>query len=69
MGGKMNHDHVYCIDYTEKCPKRCFRAQLVRDLEQWDKELPEGKHHIVSWTHIKGTMECPLKEVINEQMD
>lgn len=65
----MNHDYAHCIDYTEKCPNKCFRAQLVRDLEQWDKELPEGKHHIVSWMHLKGTMECPLKEVINEQMD
>lgn len=54
----MNHDYAHCIDYTEKCPKKCFRAQLVKDLEQWDKKLPEGKHHIVSWMHLEGTEEC-----------
>ena len=31
-GDGMNHDYCHCLDFTEKCPKECFRAQLERDL-------------------------------------
>lgn len=54
----MNHDYAHCAGFRKDCPKKCFRAQLVRDLEQWDKELSEGKYHIVSWMHLEGTEEC-----------
>ena len=30
----MNHDYAHCLDYTKKCPKECFRAQLQRDLQK-----------------------------------
>ena len=30
----MNHDYAHCADFTEKCPRSCFRAQLARDLKQ-----------------------------------
>lgn len=47
----MNHDYAHCADFTEKCPKSCFRAQLVRDLKAG---VP------VSFMHLKDTSECPL---------
>lgn len=47
----MNHDYAHCSDFTEKCPKSCFRAQLVRDLEAGMS---------VSFMHLKDTSECPL---------
>lgn len=32
----MNHDYTHCLDFTPKCPHRCFRAQLERDLkDRW----------------------------------
>lgn len=51
----MNHDFEHCMDYQEdKCPKDCFRGELVRDLAGYS--LP------VSWMSFKGTQECLLKE-------
>lgn len=29
----MNHDYAHCADFTPKCPRECFRAQLERDLK------------------------------------
>ncbi len=29
----MNHDNAHCLDFSERCPKSCFRAQLSRDLK------------------------------------
>ena len=29
----MNHDYAHCLDFKESCPKSCFRAQLMRDLD------------------------------------
>jgi hypothetical protein len=54
-GDKMNHDYAHCIDCTDDCPKDCFRAQLVRDLDK----VPISR---VSWMSFKGTEECK-KEV------
>lgn len=45
----MDHDYAHCADFKDDCPKRCFRAQLVRDLKPGD---------VVSWMHFKGTEEC-----------
>ena len=50
----MNHDYAHCADFTEKCPKKCFRAQLVRDLDNAD--LPSEL--CLSWMNFKGTDEC-----------
>ena len=47
----MNHDYAHCMDYTENCPKECFRGQLVRDLDG----VPINR---VRWTSFKGTDEC-----------
>lgn len=30
----MNHDATHCFDYSEKCPKTCYRAQLIKDLKE-----------------------------------
>ena len=54
----MNHDYAHCADYTEDCPKECFRAELVRD-------LCVGK--IVSWMHLKETDECLRKAERREE--
>ena len=43
----MNHDYAHCIDFTDDCPKDCFRAELVR--EALDKHWA-----IVDWMHFKG---------------
>ena len=51
----MNHDYAHCADYTDKCPMKCFRGELVRDLNRRPYLLP------VSWMHLKGTGEC-MKE-------
>ena len=48
----MNHDYEHCIDYKDDCPKDCFRAELVRDLE---KNFPDKE---VSWMDFEGTGEC-----------
>lgn len=52
----MTHDYAHCLDFKRTCPKECFRAKLVRDLD---------KRHLdrigISWMHLKGTEECPLK--------
>lgn len=57
----MNHDYDYahCLDYEvnkSRCPKTCFRAELVRDLN-------ENPIHwkYTSWMHFAGTDECPLR--------
>lgn len=51
----MNHDYEHCADYDNKCPKKCFRGQLVRDL----KHYPWLR---VAWMNFKDTEECLLKE-------
>ena len=53
----MNHDYAHCADFTDDCPQDCFRAQLVRDLEN----IPIW--YRVSWMHLKDTDECKKKEV------
>ena len=52
----MNHEYAHCMDYTEDCPKECFRGQLVRDLDG----VPISR---VQWVSFKGTEECKKKEV------
>ena len=58
-GKTMNHDYAHCIDFKDDCPKECFRAQLVRDLE---RNFPYME---VSWMNFKDTHECELKKVKN----
>ena len=61
----MNHDYAHCIDFEEDCPKKCFRAQLVRELKEYGKLSPYGVNFPVSWQHFKGTMECKKKGEFN----
>lgn len=49
----MNHDATHCADYKKDCPKSCFRAKLTEELREIYYPLP------VSWSHFKGTRECP----------
>lgn len=53
----MNHDYAHCGNFDEKkCPKSCFRGQLVKDLR-------ENKAVIgipVSFSYFYGTEECSL---------
>lgn len=51
----MNHDYAHCADYTDTCPKKCFRGELVRDLNRRPYPFP------ISWMHLEGTEEC-MKE-------
>lgn len=58
----MNHDYAHCLDYEEgKCPKKCFRAILTKDL--YDNEIDDP----VAWTHFKGTQYCKMKEEQDER--
>ena len=61
----MNHDnYAHCIDFTDNCPKDCFRAQLVRDLNDHRDKYPPT--YPVSWMHLLGTNECK-KFVFDEE--
>ena len=52
----MNHDATHCADYkVNKCPKRCYRAQLTQDLRDSGYALP------ASWAHFEGAQCCPKK--------
>lgn len=53
----MNHDYAHCSDFAKKCPKKCFRAQLVRDLEQ---QTPYPLR--VSYIAFGQTDECPKRK-------
>lgn len=47
----LNHENTHCADYSEDCPKECYRGRLVRDLAG----VPVNK---VRWAFLKGTEEC-----------
>lgn len=58
----MNHDATHCLDYEpNKCPKRCYRAELTEDL----KHRPDLIWLPVSWAWFLGTKECKRK-VVND---
>ncbi len=49
----MNHDYAHCADYSNTCPKDCFRAQLT---EEAIKKSLTG-----TFVHFKDTEECKKK--------
>lgn len=49
----MNHDATHCFNYTQACPKTCYRAQLTEELWRIHYPLP------ASWAMFKYTKECP----------
>lgn len=50
----MNHDYAHCLDYDKGlCPKTCFRAELVKDMDKY-----KGSGFYVTWSHLKGTEYC-----------
>lgn len=52
----MNHDFTHCLDYQkDKCPKKCFRAELTEDL----KHRPDLWGLFFSWANFLGEKECP----------
>jgi hypothetical protein len=53
----MNHDYAHCSDFTERCPKDCFRAQLERDLRKRWAELIGCP---ISYADMRGTKNCPI---------
>ena len=55
----MNHDYAHCLDFSNSCPKDCFRAQLTRDLK---RRIDLGGIPL-TWMRFKGTEECKKKEV------
>ena len=54
----MNHDYAHCADYTDRCPRKCFRGELVRDLENYK--------YPVSWMNLKGSEECLIRSKKDE---
>ena len=50
----MNHDYTHCLAYSPKCPKGCFRGELVRDL----RNNPMMAGIPVSWADLSDTEEC-----------
>lgn len=62
----MNHDYAHCLDYTENCPKDCFRAPLHRDIEEHRSEFVGVP---LTYAHLRGTDECKqatIEEVSEE---
>lgn len=55
----MNHDYAHCADFQKDCPKDCFRAQLVRDLD--DNGTLKGAW--ISWMNFRKTDECILRKI------
>lgn len=51
----MNHDYEHCADYTDACPKKCFRAKLTKEILTNPTLV---QNWCVSWMHLKGTGEC-----------
>lgn len=56
----MNHDYEHCIDFNDGCPESCFRAQLVRDLEQ---NYPPSME--VSWMNFGDFPDCQRNRLAN----
>lgn len=56
----MNHDFEHCIDFNDGCPESCFRAQLVRDLEQ---NYPPSME--VSWMNFGDFPDCQRNRLAN----
>lgn len=56
----MNHDYEHCIDFNDSCPESCFRAQLVRDLEQ---NYPPSME--VSWMSFGDSPDCQRNRLAN----
>lgn len=53
----MNHDAAHCANYKKDCPDSCYRAQLTKELLDYERyPFP------VSWVKFGGTDECPLYE-------
>ena len=53
----MNHDYEHCLDFTKKCPKKCDRAELERDLKaNWVDYIGMP----VSYMSFKGSGMCPI---------
>ena len=54
----MNHDQEHCADFRKsRCPKRCFRARLTRELFE-RKAQGEFDGIPMSFAHLRGTAEC-----------
>ena len=59
----MNHDRVHCANYSDDCPKGCFRGELVRDLKRMHKDRWDSS---ASFADLEGTEGC-LKGVITAE--
>ena len=60
----MNHNATHCADYlVDKCPKRCYRAQLTQDLRK--RPGFDLRYFPISWAHFRGTEECPLSKKVS----
>jgi len=55
--GGMSHDATHCADYRRsRCPKRCPKARLTRDL--LERKARGERFGPVSFAHLRGTGEC-----------
>lgn len=62
----MNHDYAHCADFTQKCPRSCFRAQLERDLK-WNSHLYVGMP--ISYVHFRQAGMCQIDEESEKEVD
>lgn len=53
----MNHDYAHCADFTEKCPRQCFRAKLQRDLK---KNYADYIGIPISYVHFRESNMCQM---------
>lgn len=51
----MNHDATHCADYSSSCPVKCYRAELIKDLQN----RPDLLGFPLSFAKLKFTKECP----------
>lgn len=52
---------MHCLDYQDSCPRKCYRALLVRDL---NATCPNAE---VRWESFKGTDECKVGQRMQER--
>lgn len=53
-------DYARCIDFTDDCPKSCFRARITKDVDK----VPD--YVLLSWVHFGEMDGCPKQERIRK---
>lgn len=60
----MNHDVAHCLDYTKRCPSKCPKVELERDLRRYPA-LYLGQNF--DYMHFSGTAICERKKEVSDE--